>query len=103
MEETPNQAPQSNLKSATKANRQATSPNATTNPLERAKQPITAGPVRTPTIAAVLVDREDLTLITIGGQVNPLVGAGVDGGAFRQILGMRPDLLLLGKCATDAD
>jgi DeoR/GlpR family transcriptional regulator of sugar metabolism len=56
-----------------------------------------------PTIAAVLADRKDLTLITIGGQVNPLVGAAVDGQALRQILELRPNLLLLGICAIDAD
>ena len=56
-----------------------------------------------PTIAAVLADRTDLTLITIGGQVNPLIGAAVDGQALRQILDLRPDLLLLGICAIDAD
>ena len=50
-----------------------------------------------------VVDRKDLTLITIGGQVNPLVGAAVDGRALRKILGMRPDLLLLGIGAIDAD
>jgi DeoR/GlpR family transcriptional regulator of sugar metabolism len=56
-----------------------------------------------PTIAAVLADRTDLTLITIGGQVNPLIGAAVDGQALRLILDLRPDLLLLGICAMDAD
>jgi DeoR/GlpR family transcriptional regulator of sugar metabolism len=56
-----------------------------------------------PTIAAVLVDRTDLTLITIGGQVNPIIGAPVDGRALRQVLELRPDLLLLGICAMDAD
>jgi DeoR/GlpR family transcriptional regulator of sugar metabolism len=56
-----------------------------------------------PTIAAVLADRTDLTLITIGGQVNPPIGAAVDGRALRQILELRPDLLLLGICAIDAD
>jgi DeoR/GlpR family transcriptional regulator of sugar metabolism len=56
-----------------------------------------------PTIAAVLADRTDLTLITIGGQVNPLVGAAVDGRALRQVFELRPDLLLLGICAIDAD
>jgi DeoR/GlpR family transcriptional regulator of sugar metabolism len=54
-----------------------------------------------PTIAAVLADRTDLTLITIGGLVNPLVGAAVDGQAVRLILELRPDLLLLGICAID--
>ena len=56
-----------------------------------------------PTIAAVLADRTDLTLITIGGQVNPLIGAAVDGRALRQVLELHPDLLLLGICAIDAD
>jgi DeoR/GlpR family transcriptional regulator of sugar metabolism len=56
-----------------------------------------------PTIAAVLAERTDLTLITIGGQVNPLIGAAVDGRALRQVLELRPDLLLLGICAIDAE
>jgi DeoR/GlpR family transcriptional regulator of sugar metabolism len=56
-----------------------------------------------PAIAAVLADRTDLTLIAIGGQVNPLIGAAVDGRALRLILELRPDLLLLGICAIDAD
>lgn len=56
-----------------------------------------------PTIAAVLADRTDLTLITIGGQVNPLIGAAVDGRALRQVLELRPDLLVLGICAIDTD
>ena len=56
-----------------------------------------------PTIASVLAGRTDLTLITVGGQVNPLIGAAVDGQALRVILGMRPDLLFLGLCALDAD
>jgi DeoR/GlpR family transcriptional regulator of sugar metabolism len=55
-----------------------------------------------PVIASVLAGRTDLTLITIGGQVNPLVGAAVDGRALRVILDMRPDLLFLGLCAIDA-
>jgi DeoR/GlpR family transcriptional regulator of sugar metabolism len=56
-----------------------------------------------PTIAAVLAERADVTLITIGGQVNPLIGAAVDGRALRQVVELRPDLLLLGICAIDAD
>jgi DeoR/GlpR family transcriptional regulator of sugar metabolism len=56
-----------------------------------------------PTIAAVLADRTDLTLITIGGQINPAIGAAVDGRAMRQVLELRPDLFLLGICAIDAD
>ena len=56
-----------------------------------------------PVIASVLTGRTDITLITVGGQVNPLVGAAVDGQALRVILDMRPDLLFLGLCALDAD
>jgi DeoR/GlpR family transcriptional regulator of sugar metabolism len=56
-----------------------------------------------PMIAAVLAERTDLALVTIGGQVNPLIGAAVDGRALRQVLELRPDLLLLGICAIDAD
>src|ERR1700743_787082 len=52
-----------------------------------------------PVIASVLTGRTDITLITVGGQVNPLVGAAVDGRALRVILDMRPDLLFLGPCA----
>jgi DeoR/GlpR family transcriptional regulator of sugar metabolism len=56
-----------------------------------------------PTIAAVLAERTDLALVTIGGQVNPLIGAAVDGRALRQVLELRPDLLLLGICAIDVE
>jgi DeoR/GlpR family transcriptional regulator of sugar metabolism len=56
-----------------------------------------------PVIASVLAGRTDITLITVGGQVNPLVGAAVDGQALRVILDMRPDLLFLGLCAIDAE
>jgi DeoR/GlpR family transcriptional regulator of sugar metabolism len=56
-----------------------------------------------PAIAAVLADRTDLTLIAIGGQVNPLIGAAVDGRALRLVLELRPDLLVLGICAIDVD
>jgi DeoR/GlpR family transcriptional regulator of sugar metabolism len=41
--------------------------------------------------------------VLIGGQVNPLVGAAVDGQALRVILDMRPDLLFLGLCAIDSE
>lgn len=54
-----------------------------------------------PAIAAVVADRTDLTLITIGGRVNPFVGAAIDSQALRLVLEMRPDLLILGICAID--
>jgi DeoR/GlpR family transcriptional regulator of sugar metabolism len=55
------------------------------------------------TVAAVLVDRTDLMLMTIEGQAKPLIGAAVDGRGLRQVLELRPDLLLRGICAIDAD
>src|SRR5260370_12547778 len=48
-----------------------------------------------PAIASVLAGRTDLTLITIGGQVNPLVGAAVAGDALRVVFGTRPYVLAL--------
>ena len=56
-----------------------------------------------PNIAAALAGRRDLTLIALGGQVNPLIGAAVDGKAMRQALELRPDLLLLGIYAIDME
>jgi DeoR/GlpR family transcriptional regulator of sugar metabolism len=56
-----------------------------------------------PTIVAVLADRTDHALVTIGGEVNPLISAAVDSRALRQVLGLRPILLSLGICAIDAD
>jgi hypothetical protein len=54
------------------------------------------------TIAAVLADRTEM-LMTIEGQAKPLIGAAVDGRGLRQVLELRPDLLLLRICAIDAD
>src|SRR5580698_7021983 len=55
-----------------------------------------------PAIAAVLATREDVTLIVIGGQVKPHLGSAVGVEATRQMMDLRPDLLLLGLCAVDA-
>lgn len=55
-----------------------------------------------PAIGAVLATREDITLIMIGGQVKPHLGSAVGVEATRQMMGLRPDLLLLGVCAVDA-
>jgi DeoR/GlpR family transcriptional regulator of sugar metabolism len=54
-----------------------------------------------PAIAAVLATREDVTLILIGGQVKPHLGSAVGVEATRQMMDLRPDLLLLGLCAFD--
>src|SRR6202000_3067593 len=55
-----------------------------------------------PAIAAVLATREDVTLILIGGQIKPHLGSAVGVEATRQMMDLRPDLLLLGICALDA-
>jgi DeoR/GlpR family transcriptional regulator of sugar metabolism len=55
-----------------------------------------------PAIAAVLATREDITLILIGGHVKPHLGSAVGVEATRQIMDLRPDLLLLGLCALDS-
>jgi DeoR/GlpR family transcriptional regulator of sugar metabolism len=55
-----------------------------------------------PAIGAVLATRQDVTLIMIGGQVKPHLGSAVGVEATRQMMDLRPDLLLLGACAIDA-
>jgi DeoR/GlpR family transcriptional regulator of sugar metabolism len=54
-----------------------------------------------PAIAAVLATREDITLILIGGQVKPHLGSALGVEATRQMMDLRPDLLLLGLCALE--
>jgi DeoR/GlpR family transcriptional regulator of sugar metabolism len=55
-----------------------------------------------PAIGAVLATRQDVTLIMIGGQVKPHLGSAVGVEATRQMMNLRPDLLILGICALDA-
>lgn len=54
-----------------------------------------------PLIAAELTERPGITLITIGGRVDPQVGAAIGAQALDGIAGLRPDLTLLGTCALD--
>lgn len=54
-----------------------------------------------PLIAAELAERPGITLITIGGRVDPQVGAAIGAQALGGIAGLRPDLTLLGVCALD--
>ena len=54
-----------------------------------------------PAIAAVLATREDVTLILIGGKVKPHLGSAVGVEATLQMMGLQPDLLVLGLCALD--
>ena len=56
-----------------------------------------------PVIAAALVEKEGVRLVTLGGQVDRQVGAALGGGVLAAVEAIRPDLLLLGACGIDAD
>ena len=56
-----------------------------------------------PAIAAALVERPGVRLVTVGGQVDPEVGAALGSGAMATLDTLRPDLLLLGACGVDAE
>jgi len=56
-----------------------------------------------PKIAASLVGRSGVDLIMIGGWIDPHIGAAVGGQALRGVIDLRPDLLLLGVCALNAE
>ena len=55
-----------------------------------------------PAIAAALVERPGLRLVTLGGQVDPEVGAALGPAVLAALETLRPDLLLLGACGVDA-
>lgn len=55
-----------------------------------------------PVIAAALVERAGVRLVTLGGQVDPEVGAALGAGVLATLESIRPDLLLLGACGVDA-
>lgn len=54
-----------------------------------------------PVIAAALVERPGVRLVTLGGQVDPEVGAALGPGVLAALETIRPDLLLLGACGVD--
>jgi DeoR/GlpR family transcriptional regulator of sugar metabolism len=56
-----------------------------------------------PSIAASLVGKNGIDLIVVGGSIHPQIGAALGGRAMQEILGMRPDLLILGLCSLHAD
>jgi DeoR/GlpR family transcriptional regulator of sugar metabolism len=56
-----------------------------------------------PAIAAALVEREGLRLVTIGGQVDREVGAALGTGVLVALETIRLDLFLLGACGVDAE
>lgn len=52
----------------------------------------------TPVIAAELMGLSGIELISIGGRIDPAVGAAIDTTAIRQLEQMRPDLCIVGVC-----
>lgn len=56
-----------------------------------------------PLIAAALVERPGITLVLLGGRVDPVVGASVGARALAEAEGLRPDLALLGACGLDPE
>jgi DeoR/GlpR family transcriptional regulator of sugar metabolism len=54
-----------------------------------------------PAIAAVLVDRDDIELVVIGGRVDRKVGGAIGGKAIREAEAISPDLCILGACGLD--
>lgn len=56
-----------------------------------------------PAIAATLVEARGASLVTIGGRVDPEIGAAIGARALEEITTLRPDLLLLGTCGLDPD
>jgi DeoR/GlpR family transcriptional regulator of sugar metabolism len=56
-----------------------------------------------PAIAAALVEREGLRLVTLGGEVHPQVGAALGPSVLEALATIRPDLLLLGACGVDVE
>jgi DeoR/GlpR family transcriptional regulator of sugar metabolism len=56
-----------------------------------------------PVIAAALVENPAVRLVTLGGQVDPQVGAALGSSVLAAIEAIRPDLLLLGACGVDAE
>lgn len=56
-----------------------------------------------PAIAAALVEREGVRLVTLGGEVHREVGAALGPAVLDALATIRPDLLLLGACGVDAE
>jgi DeoR/GlpR family transcriptional regulator of sugar metabolism len=56
-----------------------------------------------PAIAAALVERAGVRLVTLGGLVDREVGAALGPGVLAALETIRPDLLLLGACGVDAE
>jgi DeoR/GlpR family transcriptional regulator of sugar metabolism len=54
-----------------------------------------------PAIAAALLARGGLSVVTIGGEIDPHVGGAIGAGAIAGLRAMRIDLTFLGACALD--
>jgi DeoR/GlpR family transcriptional regulator of sugar metabolism len=54
-----------------------------------------------PAIAAALMTKREITLLLIGGRVDPRIGAAFGGRTLADVEALRPDLSLLGVCALD--
>jgi DeoR/GlpR family transcriptional regulator of sugar metabolism len=56
-----------------------------------------------PAIASCLVGHPGIELITVGGKINPKIGAALGGGPMREIAKISLDLFVLGACSIDAE
>ena len=56
-----------------------------------------------PAIASCLVGHPGIELITVGGKINPKIGAAFGSGPMREIAKMSLDLVVLGACSIDAE
>ncbi|WP_028536158.1 DeoR/GlpR family DNA-binding transcription regulator [Paludibacterium yongneupense] len=56
-----------------------------------------------PAIAAALIEREDVRVLVIGGQLDHAVGGTLGAGALQELQRMRPDLCFLGICSIDVE
>jgi DeoR/GlpR family transcriptional regulator of sugar metabolism len=57
--------------------------------------------VNAPAIAAALLARRGLRVVTIGGEIDPEIGGAIGAGAIASLREMRIDLTFLGACALD--
>ncbi|MFB2552930.1 DeoR/GlpR family DNA-binding transcription regulator [Ensifer soli] len=57
----------------------------------------------TPLIAAALMEKQDVQIILVGGQINRRVGAAVCTKALADIERLNPDLCILGACGVERD
>ena len=56
-----------------------------------------------PAIAVTLLGKPGIEVLVIGGRLNPVVGAAVNGRALREAREIRADLAILGACAVNAE